>query len=333
MVGGYGMRERNGMAGAIEIQMRRAWKRLSPEARRWLARVAGHVALRRAQLTVTIRGKVKGRTMPTPHTIHIRSFRSVALGRTMPYTLLLPAGYDAAGGTHYPVLYLLHGAWSNHTEWAARTKLADHAARFPLIIVCPEGENSCYLNGANGEQWEEYIVADLPAHIEATCRTRAERSGRAIAGLSMGGFGAFICGMRHPNRYCAISSHSGAFHILSWEGAHDNPQFRALLGPPNSPTRQEYDPQRIIEQAIRTHGADRLPMLAMDCGVEDYPDLLASNRALHKTMTRLGVHHFYREQPGGHDWTYWDREIRFTLQFVAAAMGVAPASDGGAVTA
>ena len=265
--------------------------------------------------------------MPAPHSIHERAFHSAALNRTMPYTILLPTGYDAASAARYPVLYLLHGAWSNHTEWATRTKLADHAAPFPLMIVCPEGENSCYLNGANGERWEEYIITDLPAHIETTLRARAERRDRAIAGLSMGGLGAFNCGMRHPERYCAIGSHSGAFNLLTWDGTGDDPQFDAALGPRNSPTRQEYDPHHVIEQAIRTHGADALPMLAMDCGLDDFPTLLAANRALHRTMTRLGVHHFYREQPGGHDWPYWDREIRFTLQFVAAAMGIIPAAE------
>lgn len=257
--------------------------------------------------------------MAAPRTIQERTFTSAALGRTMPYTLLLPAGYAADAGARYPVLYLLHGAWSNHTEWATRTRLVDHAAAFPLIIVCPEGEDSCYVNGASGERWEDYIVTELPAHIEATCRARADRRGRAIAGLSMGGLGAFNCGMRHPERYSAITSHSGAFNILNWAESLDNPQFRALLGPLHSATRQEYDPHRIVERAIHAHGADALPMLAIDCGLEDFPGLLASNRALHRTMTRLGVHHFYREQPGGHDWTYWDREIRFTLQFVASA--------------
>lgn len=261
--------------------------------------------------------------MPAPHTIHEREFASAALGRMMPYTLLLPAGYEVGAEARYPVLYLLHGAWSNHTEWATRTRLADHAARFPLIVVCPEGEDSCYVNGANGERWEDYLVSDLPAHIEATCRARADRGGRAIAGLSMGGLGAFNCGMRHPERYCATGSHSGAFNIPAWSQSTEHPQFRAVLGPLNSATRQEYDPQRVIERAVRAHGVDGLPMLAMDCGLDDFPDLLAANRALHRTLTRLGVHHFYREQPGGHDWPYWDREVRFTLQFVATAMHLA----------
>jgi S-formylglutathione hydrolase FrmB len=261
--------------------------------------------------------------MPAPHTTHECSFTSVALGRVMPYTLLLPADYDAGGEPRFPVLYLLHGRTGNHTDWARQTHLAGHASRFPVIIVCPDGDDGCYLNGANGERWEEYLVTDFPAHIEETCRTRTDRSGRAIAGLSMGGFGAFNCGMRHPERYCAISSHSGAFGIPIWD---DNmlSALRAVLGSLGSPTRHEYDPHRIIERAVRDYGVDALPMLAIDCGTEDTPRLLESNRTLHRTLTRLGVHHFYRERPGGHDWPYWDREVPFTLQFVAAAMGIAP---------
>lgn len=312
------------MSLQIEIHLRRAWERVLPDTRRRLIRMTGYAALRRVQLARTLRARAKGTAMPTPHTIHERTFHSAALDRTMPYTLLLPANYDANPTTRYPVLYLLHGAWSDHTQWATKTRLIEHVARFPLIVICPQGEQSCYINGANGEQWEEYIVTDLPAHIEAAYRAHVEPTGRAVAGLSMGGFGAFTCGMRHPERYCAIGSHSGAFNVLTWDATTDDPQFRAILGPLNSPTRQEYDPQRVIEQAIRTHGVDALPILSMDCGVDDYPDLLTANRALHRTLTRLGVHQFYREQPGGHDWDYWDREVRFTLQFVAAAMGIAP---------
>ncbi len=314
------------MAGLVAIRVRRAWARLPPGTRRRILRRIGQAALRRAQVTAAIRQRTKGRQVPAPHTIHERTFASAALGRRMPYTLLLPAGYAAEPERRYPVLYLLHGAWSGHTEWATRTRLTEHAARFPLLIVCPEGEHSYYVNGANGERWEDFIVSDLPTHIEATYRTRADRSGRAIAGLSMGGVGAFNCGMRHPEQYCAVASHSGAFHFLAWAGTNsdDDPQFRALLGPRNSATRQEYDPQRVIEQAVRASRADDLPMLSMDCGLDDFPNLLAANRALHRMLTRLGVHHFYREQPGAHDWSYWDREVRFTLQFVAAAMGIDP---------
>jgi putative tributyrin esterase len=262
--------------------------------------------------------------MAASHTVHEGLYTSDALGRTMPYIILLPESYAADATQHFPVLYLLHGRHGDYTNWARLTRLPEHAARFPMIIVCPEGDNACYLNGANGERWEDDLVSALPAHIEATYRVRTDRSGRAIAGLSMGGYGAFNAGMRHPERYCAVSSHSGAFGIPIWDDDAAPASQRAALGPLGSSTRHEYDPHRIIEQAVRTHGADTLPMLAIDCGTEDSPRLLESNRALHRTLTRLGVHHFYRERPGGHDWEYWDREVPFTLQFVAAAMGISP---------
>ncbi len=262
--------------------------------------------------------------MAAPHTIHEGSYASAALNRTMLYTLLLPADYEADGASRYPVLYLLHGRHSDHTAWATHTRLTEHASRFPIIIVCAEGGYGCYLNGANGERWEDDLVIDLPAHIEATYRARTDRSGRAIAGLSMGGYGAFNAGMRHSERYCAISCHSSGFGIPIWDDTGWPAPQRAVLGPRGGPTRQEYDPHRIIERAVRAHGPDALPMLAIDCGTEDRPYILQSNRTLHRTLTRLGVHHFYRERPGGHDWTYWDREVPFTLQFVAAAMGITP---------
>jgi len=155
------------------------------------------IALRRAQWANEIQIRREA-LMPAPHVIERGVFTSDAVPRTLPYSILLPHGFDAA--TRYPVLYLLHGAYGHHTDWPTHSRLAAHAAGLPLIIVCPEGENSCYMNGSNGERWEDSIVSDLPAHIEATYNARGDRGGRAIAGLSMGGFGAFNLGMRHPER-------------------------------------------------------------------------------------------------------------------------------------
>lgn len=305
--------------------LRVTWDRLPPQTRLRLTRIRGYALLRRTQIVVAIRTRATRGALPAPHTIHTRAFHSAALGRTMPYTLLLPAGYGADAAARYPVLYLLHGANSNHTEWAAKTRLAIHAAPYPLVIVCPEGENSCYINGADGRRWEDYLIADLPTHVETTYRVRTERGARAIAGLSMGGFGAFDLGLRHPARYGAVASHSGAFGIPRWYTEEATEQ-RAVLGPPGSAVRREYDPQRVAAQAVRVCGLAVLPALALDCGTEDWADLLASNRALHDTLIRRAISHTYRERSGGHDWAYWDREIPFTLRFVATAMGIAPLS-------
>lgn len=305
-------------------RLRAAWGWLSPETRRWLRRGAGAARIRRAQLAGAARARLHREAAPVPHAIHARAFDSAALGRRMPYTLLLPHGYGADEAARFPVLYLLHGANSDHTAWATRTRLARDAAPYPLVIVCPEGENGCFINGADGTRWEDYLTADLPAHIEATCRVSAARGGRAVAGLSMGGFGAFNLALRHPARYCAIASHSGAFGIPRWYTGPEAAEQRAVLGPPGSATRREYDPERIAAAARRIHGVAALPAIALDCGAADWPDLRATNRALHETLTRLAIPHTYREPPGGHDWAYWDRALPHTLSFVTAAMGIAP---------
>ncbi len=313
------------MQQVMTTRANRLWVRVPSLTRRQLGLWTGALALRRVQL-LTEWYRKKGVLMTAPHTIHDGTFTSEAVGRTLPYTILLPADFDAV--SRYPVLYLLHGASGHHTDWPTLSRLVAHAAGLPLVIVCPEGENSCYINGANGERWEDMIVRDLPAHIEGTYPVRSDRGGRAIAGLSMGGFGAFNLGMRHPERYRAISTHSGAFMMNRYMGWMDtDPQFAAVLGPVDSPVQREYDPQRVIAQAVQTHGPDTLPMLAMDTGTADSPMLIASNRTLHRTLTALGVRHTYRELLGGHTWEYWDREVPFTLQFVAAAMGLVPAAS------
>jgi len=315
------------MQRVLVARANRLWERVSPFTRRQLGLWGGVLALRRMQVLNEWYRKGDAFVV-TPHTIHCGTFTSKALGRTLPYTVLLPADFDAA--LQYPVLYLLHGAYGHHTDWPTQSRLVTHAAGLPLVIVCPEGENSCYVNGANGERWEDAIVSDLPAHIEAAYPVRTDRGGRAIAGLSMGGFGAFNLGMRHPERYCAISTLSGAFMMNRYMGWMDaDPQFAVALGPVDSLVHQEYDPQRIVTQAVQTHDTDALPMLAMDTGTADSAVLVASNRELHRTLTALGICHIYREQPGGHTWEYWDREASFTLRFVAAAMGLVPASSRG----
>ncbi len=319
------MRQRAAAGG-----VRRFWRRVSPLSRRQFVLWAGMLALRRVQLSTALApllGGAEGTPM-RPHTVHTDSFASDALRRTLPYTLLLPADFDPA--MPHGVLYLLHGMGGTHTHWATLSDLTRHAAAYPLVIVCPDAENSCYANGANGERWEDAIAADLPAHIEAQYGVRGDRGGRAIGGLSMGGFGAFNIGMRHPERYAAISTLSGAFMMGRINWGADNPQLVQILGPVGSPTRREYDPETVLARAVATHGAGTLPVLAMDVGAADYPDLVASNRRLRDALMRLGVPHTYREEPGGHTWEYWNRETPFTLRFVAAAMGLLPNGETAA---
>ena len=112
------------------------------------------------------------------------------------------------------MLYLLHGLTSNYTLWAAMN-VPQFAANYKLIVVMPDVGNSWYVNWAENDasqknHWEDYIVKDLIGYIDGHYRTIASRAGRAINGLSMGGYGKMTIGLRHPDMFCTIGSHSGA---------------------------------------------------------------------------------------------------------------------------
>ena len=140
-------------------------------------------------------------------------FEAPSVDRTMKYNIVLPAGYEESD-QRYPVLYLLHGLTSNYTLWG-RMRVPVYAARYELIVVMPDVGNSWYVNWAQSDDgqknaWEDYMINDVIGHVDANYRTIARREGRAINGLSMGGYGALMLGLRHPEMFCSIGSHSGA---------------------------------------------------------------------------------------------------------------------------
>ena len=141
-------------------------------------------------------------------------FYSPAVDRTMKYNIVLPADYESSD-ERYPVLYLLHGLTSNYTVWD-RIGATTYAGFFgDLIVVMPDAGNSWYINYAENEEgqvnnWEDHIIEDVVGHVDTNFRTIARREGRAINGLSMGGYGGLTLGLRHPEMFVSIGSTSGA---------------------------------------------------------------------------------------------------------------------------
>jgi putative tributyrin esterase len=113
-------------------------------------------------------------------------YNSPALGKQMTAWAILP---DVPGP--WPVLYLLHGRGDDHTIWCRRTSLERYAEKWPsLMIVMPDSGRSFSCDAVNGPAYESAFLNDLVPFIDRTFRTRADRSGRAVGGLSMGGYGA-----------------------------------------------------------------------------------------------------------------------------------------------
>ncbi|MFC5431620.1 alpha/beta hydrolase [Paraburkholderia denitrificans] len=139
-------------------------------------------------------------------TIAVHMFRSAALGRAWPYVVYLPTGYRA-DGPRYPVLYLLHGNNGDPMDWitqgdlqiAADALIARHEIA-PVVIVMPQGGIDWYVD--RREKMETAFFGDLIPEIETHFAVESQRSGRAIGGVSMGGFGALRYALEHPDEFC-----------------------------------------------------------------------------------------------------------------------------------
>lgn len=254
-------------------------------------------------------------------------FESKMVGKLLPYNVLLPVDYNqrAARTKRYPVLYLLHGLIGHYTNWLEHTHLANYARSYELIIIMPEGNNGWYTDSATvpTDKYESYILEEIIPDVQRRFRTIDTREGRAIAGLSMGGYGALKFGVKYPQTFAFAGSMSGALGGASWTEA-DLRGFeliwRTLLpafGPQDSPTRAANDVNKLYREVPASHIA-ALPYVYLDCGTED--PLLSSSRSLAAILLERKIPHEYRQLPGKHNWEYWDAQVQEVLRIAAQKM-------------
>ena len=275
-------------------------------------------------------------------------FFSPAVDRAMKYNILLPRGY-VSSSQRYPVLYLLHGLTQNYTVWGLANGSPFYAGLYDdLIVVMPDVGNSWYVNWADNEggqqnNWEDHIIQDVVSHVDWNFRTIARREGRAITGLSMGGYGAITLGLRHPEMFISIGSTSGALEHgrqaarqLRGEADSRRPsrEFTAaeqaeraerrrhpnpLIGIPGFSSQEErsplgrefvtaedadaYDPFVLIDQVSE----ELLPHIYLDCGTEDR--LIAGARELVAILVQRDIPFDYMQMPGTHNSSYWIQSV------------------------
>ena len=261
-----------------------------------------------------------GGSAPELGTLAARTFRSASLGEERPYTILLPVGHERDAPRRYPVLYLLHGKSGDHTDWSKRAPLREAVGQAPLIVVMPDGDDGWYVDWADGvHRYESQIVRDLIPHVDGTYRTLAAREGRALAGLSMGGYGALKLAIAHPDLFVSAGSLSGALRFPR-EGWDDGPKVFGT-GPTAERLRARND---VLDLALALQTAQPPrpgPALYLDCGTDDF--LYESNTRVRAFFREVGVPYEYHEQKGGHTWEYWSARLpdhlRFALSHLAKA--------------
>ena len=272
----------------------------------WLAVIAGAVVAANAQRA----------------SVETIQFQSKLINATLPYNVILPPGYRASATTRYPVLYLLHGWGGHYTDWLTRTNVADYAGQYRMIIVMPEGNDSWYVDGAAGmnDKYESYILKELMPDVDKRYRTIQSRYGRAVAGLSMGGYGAIKYGLKYPATFAFAGSISGAFGVTRYtekemSGTNLEP-FMKTFGPVGSETRKANDVFEIA-RGLSSARVASLPYFYFDCGTEDAAQHFNANRELSELFLEKKIPHEFRELPGNHSWQYWDQQIPIVLKIAA----------------
>lgn len=261
---------------------------------------------------------------------NVSNFRlqSIALHAERSVNVILPMDY-AQSTRRYPVLYLLHGLGDDHTAWSLMTNVSAYASRFGLIIVMPDVGRSWYVNSAAdpAAKYEDLIIQDLIPYVDSNYRTIPLRRARAVAGLSMGGYGAMFLGLKHSARFAAIAAFSGALAI-----SHGNPmavpgnatpearkrteEMNAIFGPAGSGARKERDPFELLEKVP----AGQMPLLYLACGGQDF--LIKSNRDFVDLLASKKIPYEYREiSPRVHSWDFWDDQIDIFLGILAHLPG------------
>jgi S-formylglutathione hydrolase FrmB len=252
-------------------------------------------------------------------------FQSESLGQERAFNILLPLDYESST-RRYPALYLLHGYGQGGSSWSYMTNLSGYAARHELIVVMPDASNSWYVNGVADPKarFEDYIVKDIIGYVDSHYRTVPLPRARAVAGLSMGGYGAAFLGLKHYRLFTAIGTFSGALtaaHDIPTE--HDTEQVREfqqeilpVFGPPGSPEREQRDPLALVEKVPPAE----MPMIYVACGGQD--GLLRENRQFVQLLAEKKIPYEYREiSPRSHSWDFWDDQVNIFLDLLDKRAG------------
>ena len=276
-------------------------------------------------------------------------FYSEAVQRNMVINVLLPGDYEETE-VRYPVLYLCHGLTSNYNEFNY-VGVPEYLNRFDMIVVMVDVGNSWYVTWATSEDGQpnnfaDLVCVDIINYIDKHYRTIAERKGRAINGISMGGFGAISLGLSHPELFCSIASHSGALGWarsqietlqkgekpwVIWEQAYEDTvtRYRDINVEGYSTPKERTPRGQIFLKPEDAEAADpftlvlkvpkeKLPHIYLDCGVEDF--LISAIREFMQVLVENDIPFHFGQSAAKHEEDYWGRETSVSMAVQYAVM-------------
>lgn len=209
----------------------------------------------------------------------------------------------------HKVLYLLHGLSDDQTAWTRQTSIERYANDYGIAVVMPAVNRSFYADMHYGAKYWTFITEELPLFVQRMFAISSKREDNYVAGLSMGGYGAFKLALRHPERFNAAASLSGALDIAPRK--EESPEiFTQVYGDADKPLAVEDDLIKLLGERKPAE----LPRLFQCCGTEDF--LYEDNIRFRDVARQHDISLHYEEEPGDHNWGYWDMKIQDALAWM-----------------
>ena len=259
------------------------------------------------------------------------AFFSSALQKNTEITVILPSisADDFLFNENHPdyynkdkkfqTLYLLHGSYGDYMDWTLLSSVYRYAQENCVAVVMPSGENSSYVNMVHGEAYQKFISEELPAFCTAVFPLSLKREDTFIAGLSMGGYGAFRSALEHPERFGAVASLSGSIdkaQQVNTKEAHTSKMplnYRlAVMGEDLSLNGTKDDLRLLLKKRVGENV--ELPKMYHCIGEDDFLREAGENYLAY--AKELGVDIEYHLFPGVHDWKFWDTHIQDVFEWL-----------------
>jgi S-formylglutathione hydrolase FrmB len=243
------------------------------------------------------------------------------------YCALLPPSYDAQAARKFPVLYFLHGLGGDQSflvvsgGWNIVEDAQEQKRLGEFVLITPQADNSFYINSKDGRvEYENFFIRDFIPQMEKHFHLLGTRAGRAIGGVSMGGYGALRFAFKYPQMFVAVAAHMPALLEELPRGSSDAGLTGFLGTAFGRPLDEAY--WRSNSPFAYAHTANlRGLKIYFDCGDQDNFGFDAGTRQLDKLLTARHVPHTSHIYPGGHNWQFVAQHLEDSLKVVSDAFG------------
>ena len=261
-----------------------------------------------------------------PGRVECNVVSSKILARSVPYCVVLPASFDLDKSRQFPILYFLHGLGDNEQSfihsglWNLVEEMRDKHELSDFLIATPDGGASFYINSKDGKtRYEDFLRQEFFPFIEKHYRVAPGRGHRAIAGISMGGYGALHLAFSDPQLFSSVTAHSAALieKLPEFLGPTPNsPRSRVLgqvFGAPPDPVFWNRNSPITLARAANLAGLK----IYFDCGDQDDYGFEVGAAALDRVLTLRHTPHEYHHYPGRHDPAYFAEHLPASLRFAS----------------